>query len=551
MDENQILSLGRWQQAVEEKAAQLRQDDFAARFWQKDPALWAGGAPEDVASMLGWIDVVGVMESRVDELTQFAQEIRDAGFERVVLAGMGGSSLAPYVLSTIFPKQANGLPLHVLDSTHPETVLQIANEGALDKTLVVVASKSGSTAEPTAFDAYFFDKIGKPENFVAITDPGSPFHKSAEARGFRKIFLNFADIGGRYSALSYFGLVPAALLGIDVAKLLARAAALREHNREGFGAAFELGTAMGVLANDGVDKLTFVTTPELEPLGLWLEQLVAESTGKHGKGILPVAGERLGDAMVYGRDRFFAELRFAQDGDLPNVPGHPSVKVVLDDPYGLATEFLRWEIATATAGAVIGINPFDQPNVQESKDVTKKLLKTVEEQGALPDLEGGVATDGVTLFGESCADDLRDSFAMFFNPVKPGDYVAIQAYLHETPELTAALQDLQAFLRDRLFLATTLGYGPRFLHSTGQYHKGGPNVGFFLQFTDEPSADDSIPGQKASWKQFVHAQARGDMEALQAKDRRIVSVNLGPDPLVGLGVLRKALEAGIAISERE
>jgi glucose-6-phosphate isomerase len=556
MPNAQKLSLDRYHPEVDATVAHLRGDAFAEAFWAQDAALWPGGSPEEVGSMLGWIPIVSVMRERIAEIESFAADVQDSGFTRVVLCGMGGSSLAPYVLSKLFPGQPNGLPLHVLDSTHPAWVQEVENGGDLATTLFIVASKSGSTAEPSAFDAYFFDKVGKPENFVAITDPGSPFQASAETRGFRKIFLNFPDIGGRFSALSYFGLVPAALLRIDIAELLDRADAIVHGNRN-FGPAFELGAALGTLAKDGLDKLTFLTTETLEPLGLWLEQLVAESTGKHGTGVLPIAGERAAAPSIYGRDRFFAVLRIAGD-DLTDLDihaealieaGHPTVVIELEDAYDVAAEFMRWEIATATAGAVLGINPFDQPNVQESKDVTKKILKSVEEQGDLPARRDGVEQDGLTIHGEAIADNVVEGLAILFHDVAPGSFVTIQAYLHETPAIEAALADLQALIRDELGVATTRGYGPRFLHSTGQYHKGGRNTGVFIQLTDQPTVDAPIPNQTATWRQFVLAQAMGDMEALLSKGRTIASVDLGTDPAATLPVLIEFVRQAIARRE--
>jgi glucose-6-phosphate isomerase len=483
--------------------------DFAARFWAKDPTLWPAGDADAVAGMLGWIDVLPKMIDRIDEIEEFVASVRREGFTQVVLCGMGGSSLAPLVLANAFK---GGLPLHVLDSTHPEDVLAV---DVTPTTLFIVASKSGSTAEPTAFANYFFAKAANPNQFVAITDPGSPFQSAAEGLGYRKVFLNYADIGGRFSALSLFGIVPAALLGVDVRRFLTAALDYLETNQE-FSEPFQLGEELGRLALNGVNKLTILTTPEWATFGLWLEQLVAESTGKLGKGILPIAGEPVGAPEAYGQDRFFALIG---EGVESPVAGAPSTGSDLNDPYQLGAEFLRWEIATATAGAVLEINPFDQPNVQESKDVTKKILAVIEATGDLPAFPA-----------ES------RSLSEFLADVAPGDYVAIQAYLHETPELHAHLTALQAAIRDSKHVPVTLGYGPRFLHSTGQFHKGGPNVGHFVQFFDNPTADAAIPGQKATWRQFVRAQALGDAEALRAKDRRVFALDLGSDPTGNLPI---------------
>ncbi|CAN5624098.1 hypothetical protein BH11ARM2_BH11ARM2_20580 [soil metagenome] len=529
---SQSLDLGPIAKVVEKTLAELREAGFAKRFWAKDPSLWPGGDAKDVAGMLGWVDVVGTMQGRIGEIETFVQEIKEAGFERVVVAGMGGSSLAPYVFTHLF---TGGLPLTVLDSTHPATVLAVEHGGDLAKTLFIVSSKSGSTAEPSAFDAYFFDKVGKPENFVAITDPGSPFAQSAEKKGYRKIFLNFPDIGGRYSALSYFGLVPAALLGADLTRLLGGAKEMIDANQTDDGDAFALGAAIGTSAKEGRDKLTFLTAPEWASYGLWLEQLIAESTGKKGTGILPIAGERPGSPQVYGDDRFFA----LYDAEKPT--DAPSVSFDLSDPYQIAGEMMRWEIATAVAGHVLGINPFNQPNVQESKDTTKAILKTVEESGDLPVEAPTISENGVMVLSKTEVNTLAGALQSFLDTIPEHGYLAIHGYLHETPELDAKLHELQAKLRDKTHKAVTFGYGPRFLHSTGQFHKGGPKVGSYLQLLDTPREDAPIPGQKATWAVFIEAQARGDKQTLEKYGRPVMTLSLGIDPLVGLNIVEEAL----------
>lgn len=481
--------------------------DFATRFWAKDPSLWPASPASEVAGMLGWISVLDEISGRFEEIDAFVAEVRAAGFTRVVLAGMGGSSLAPFVFAQTLGVQGDGLPLHVLDSTHPASVLEIAASG-IETTLFIVASKSGSTAEPTAFENYFFAKA-RPDQFVAITDPGSPFHQRAEARGFRKIFLNYADIGGRFSALSLFGLVPAALLGIDYREVVARAKSFAAAHATG-GPAFGLGAWLGHHAKQGVDKLSLVSSPALFPFALWLEQLVAESTGKQGTGLLPIAGDTVGPAGTNGPNRIFAFL------DAPIPEGeflHPVVRTTLDHPLDIGAEFLRWEIATATAGHVLGINPFDQPNVQESKDITKAVLAEIED-GELSQLEGWESSD----------------LPGFLQPAEDG-YIAIQAYVHETPAMTEALAELQTHWRNRFRVPVTVGYGPRFLHSTGQYHKGGPANGWFVQIIDKPRVDDRVPEQAATWAQFILAQALGDRRALEAKGRPVFSLSTGEDAL--------------------
>jgi glucose-6-phosphate isomerase len=543
----QILELGDAQARVDDRIQAMTAADFADRFWAKDATLWGGDEErrKNVAAFLGWIDAAAYFADKVDEIEAFVAEVKSAGFERVILAGMGGSSLAPLVFSQV-PASGDGLPLHVLDLTDPATVLQIERAAPLDKTLVIVASKSGSTAEPTAFNAYLWDKVGKPANFVAITDPGSPFHQHAEANGYRKIFLNLPDIGGRYSALSFFGLVPAALLGHDVRTMLAAANALIGANRSPSDPAFALGAALGELAVAGRDKLTFFTPTGYEALGLWMEQLVAESTGKEGKGILPVALEEPGLPTVYGSDRVFVQFAVAgkPTADLSQLKaaGHPVVTIEMDGIESVAQEMMRFEIATAVAGTVLDINPFDQPNVQESKDITKRLLNQVEAEGSLPEQKVGLREAGLRIYGATCADTIAESISSFLGERRPGDYIALQAFIAESPATDAELRKLQRFLRDATGLAVTLGYGPRFLHSTGQYHKGGPNRGFFLQLTSDHAEDAAIPGQKATWAQFVDAQAMGDLEALGAKGARTLRIHLGADTAAGVATLTSKIK---------
>ncbi len=554
MEDPQCLVLGSFEKQVDAEVEKLASIDYINRFWKKDPELWGGGdRTANILNSLGWTDVVGKLLTAVPELEAFAAEIKAAGFTRVVLAGMGGSSLAPLVLSTCIPGGPNGLPVTVLDSTDPETVLEVERGGDLATTLFVVASKSGGTAEPTAFDAYFFDKVKNPNNFVAITDPGSPFAKSAEERKFRKIFLNFSDIGGRFSALSYFGMVPAALMGLDLRKLLGKALSVIESNGPNVGIteapAFVLGAAMGSLGVQGVNKLTFLTPEHLSPLGLWMEQLVAESTGKEQKGILPVACEESGPPSAYGKDRFFVIFRdCSRDCSFLDIrafalreAGHPIVTIDIMDPYDIAQEFFRFEIATAVAGSILGINPFDQPNVQESKDVTKKLLHEVDVKGSLPVQTPTVTEGQLSLYGDAAKDSLQESLRTFFADAGPGCFAVLQAYLPETAELSAKLHHLQATLRDYLRIATANGYGPRFLHSTGQFHKGGPNTGFFIQLTGNHVEDATIPGQTATWGVFIDAQSQGDLETLKAHGRRTIRVHLSGDRGTAIDQLTKAV----------
>lgn len=518
-------------------------DDFVERFWRKDGALWSGGKYGDsVTGFLGWLAVAQTMKSRVSELNAFTESVKAAGFERVVLAGMGGSSLAPLVLEKSLA-QPGGLRLDVLDSTDPATVLRIERIGPVEKALVVVSSKSGGTAEPNAFCDYFYDRVKRVkgddagENFAAITDPGSPFEARAGKLGFRKTFLNFADIGGRYSALSYFGLVPAALIGADVDQLLDRAIDVVNENKKPGAPAVALGAALGDHARAGRDKLTFLLPANLKYLGLWFEQLIAESTGKEGRGILPVALETAGTPSEYGRDRVFAYIRL-HEGDnaylgarvgMLRDAGYPVIDVLLDDMYDIGAEFMRWEIATAVAGSVIEIDPFDQPNVQESKDITKKYVAEIEAKGSLPPENPTVSRDGVSVYGTP-GSSVEGALGDFLKQIRPGDYACLQAYLTEEPETDDALSKLQGNIRDMFCVPCTRGYGPRFLHSTGQFHKGGPNTGHFIQLTQKDKEDVGLPGKNYTFGAFRNAQARGDADALRAHGRRVMRIDLGDRP---------------------
>jgi transaldolase/glucose-6-phosphate isomerase len=473
----------------------------------RDPATWKADPEHQrvIRNALGWLDVPVTMEQTLPELEAFAAGL--TGLRAAVLVGMGGSSLAPDVLSRMFP--ARRLPLHVLDTTAPDAILALRRSLDLERTLVIVSSKSGTTTEAVALYRYFWQESGGAgDRFVAITDPGTWLHREAEAKGFRRVFLNPPDIGGRYSALSYFGLVPAVVHGIDVAPLLAGA---RDRLAEP-GPAAELGAALAEHAQHGRDKVTLLTAT---PFGDWLEQLLAESTGKEGKGLIPVAGEPEGPPEVYGDDRIFVYL------DRPGTL-RPSLTVPLGN---LGEAFLRWEIATAVAGALLGIDAFDQPNVQESKDNTVALLRTYAETGRLPEEE--------TVEADALADFLLQS--------RPGDYIALMAYLPPFPEVAAAVAELRLLLRDRLRRATTVGFGPRFLHSTGQIHKGGPNTCVAVQLTCTPAEDVPVPEAPYSFATLWRAQASGDLQALRRHGRRAVRIELGSDPTTALARLRQRL----------
>jgi glucose-6-phosphate isomerase len=471
--------------------------------------------------------------------------------------------LAALVFERTFPKAKDGLPLTVLDSTDPATILEIERKIPLGETLFIAASKSGTTAEEVALSEYFYTKIkavkGEKagENFIAITDPGTQLVQRANKHSYRRTFLNFSDIGGRYSALSYFGLVPAALMGVDVSELLVRALRMLHAcsscvpGKENAGVV--LGAVMGELARRGRDKVTFLMPNSIGALGMWLEQLLAESIGKEGRGVLPVSGEPIGSPSVYGEDRFFVHIQLKEQTDenlegavgaLKRV-GHPVVTVSMDDLLDLGQEFFRWEMATATTGAILGINAFDQPNVQESKENTNRLLERVRKEGRLPEASP-IMSEGPLLFqGKEKAKSAKECLRAFFAQARPGDYVSLQAYLPETPAIDEKLRAIRLHLRDGLHLATTLGYGPRFLHSTGQFHKGGPNNGLFLQITADEAEAVPVPGEPYTFGLFKHAQALGDLQALRRHRRRVLRVHLGADVMKGMEALLQAVSGAL------
>lgn len=495
---------------------QAENEKIAERIMAKDASVWT--TDESVAKMirnsLGWLTVVGEMLGVVDELRAFAEEVRGK-FRHVMVCGMGGSSLCPEVLARTFGRQDGFPELLVLDSTDPDVIAGFEARIDVERCLFVIASKSGTTTEPNVFYKYWYDRVKSGENFVAITDPGTPLVETAREKGFKRIFLNQADIGGRYSALSYFGMVPAALMGLDIKKLLQF-----ETDTE---AAMRLGVAIGECANAGHDKLTFVIDPKFATLGLWIEQLIAESTGKQDKGILPVVGEPLGDPSVYGDDRVFVSIGSEDFG----LDGFPLIRRKINDPYDLGAEFFTWEFATACAGWRLGINPFDQPNVQEAKDATKELLTEFTKNKRLPDLPSAT-TDAV-----------RSQLAH----INPGDYIAFLNYIEELPEVDHKLQQIRTRLRATTRCATTIGFGPRFLHSTGQLHKGGPNTGVFFQLGAKDKTDLPVPGEAYSFSVLKEAQALGDFRALTTRGRRVVRIDLGDDLLSGLDRFEQAIQS--------
>jgi glucose-6-phosphate isomerase len=548
--------------AVQERLVALAAADFSERLWAADPTLWK--ADDDahqkiVANALGWLSVFEGVRDEVQGLTELVHELRAEGYRSAVLLGMGGSSLAPEVMRAILGTRPGYLDLHVLDSTDPAAVAAVAAAVDLESTLFVVASKSGGTTETACFHAYFYERLRElggehaGHHFVAITDEGTSLEQQALDQGFRAVFVNPGDIGGRYSALSFFGMVPAALIGVDVERLLdgvcAMAVACGPDVPAEQNPALRLGAAMGELALRGRDKLTLVFEPPLAPLGAWVEQLVAESTGKEGTGILPVDLEELGPAGAYGDDRVFAAVRLAGAADAGVAgalealrdAGHPVLEHEMADVLDLGGEFLRWEIAVAAAAHVLGIDAFDQPNVQQSKDITKGLLGEYAATGELP--AEPPADDGRRVVYPVGDEDLPAALREFLAQAAAGDYVALQAYVAPGQAVWDQLQAIRLQLRDGLRVATTLGYGPRYLHSTGQLHKGGPNKGLFLQLLGHDPDDVEIPGQPYSFGTLKRAQARGDLTALRTHGCRAIRVCLGDDVPAGLARLAELIAA--------
>jgi transaldolase/glucose-6-phosphate isomerase len=551
-------------------------DDVAARLWAKDGSLWAasGKAPDDVAAWLGWLDLPDTMAERAAELRHLARDVREDGYRRAAVLGMGGSSLAPELFSRVFGRVGpaptgaaapEGLELRVLDSTHPDVVRGFRSWAGAQRTIFCVSSKSGSTTEPNAFQAAM-GEVAPALDFLAITDPDTSLGDLARAQEFRGIVEAPPDVGGRYSALTVFGLVPAALAGVDLDALLDRARRMARACRTTDAATnpgLALGATIGEAALAGRDKLTILTSSRLAAFGDWAEQLIAESTGKAGTGIVPVVGEALADPGSYGDDRSFIFLTLADDphpeldtlaGELME-RGHTTLRIELADPLDIGAEFVRWEVATAAAGIVLGIDPFDQPNVQESKDATKALLDSYRSRGSLPQPAPIVSEPGIAATADSAA--LGDTpvtvdgaVAQLIGLLQPGrDYFGILAYVPPDAEVVGRLQRLRTRVRDAFGVATTLGFGPRFLHSTGQLHKGGPDSGVFLQLTAEPAKDLPIPGWDESFGTLIAAQALGDLTSLQRCGRRALRLHLA-DLDSGLQRLEVMVDAALGVAAR-
>ena len=565
----QVYTLRALDAGVQAKLKELRQTGFVSRLWAKDPTLWHQDPTHQkiIRNALGWLHVTEQQVHHLSRIKGVAESVRAAGFKHALLLGMGGSSLCPEVFRMTFGVVPGFPELHVLDSTVPAQVRSFEKRVDLARTLCIVSSKSGSTIEPLVFYRYFFDRIRQVkgdkagEHFIAITDPGSMLESLAKESKFRDILPGVPDIGGRYSALSNFGIVPAAIMGVNVEYLLDRAERMRHSCDSSVppedNPGVMLGVTLGELAKQGRDKITFVTSPAISDLGAWIEQLIAESTGKEGKGIIPVDDEPLGPPDVYGRDRLFAYIRYAgspdsdQDSKVAALEkaGHPVVRIELTDLINLGEEFFLWEMATAVAGSLLGINAFDQPNVQESKDYTKNFLDEFKKNGHLPEEEPVLSAEGIKIYGDTAnrqalkgASTLEEAVKVHLARVQMGDYVAMNAYVERTDVSHRALQNIRLRVRDKRKVATTLGYGPRFLHSTGQLHKGGPNSGVFLQITSDDAQDLPIPGEPYTFGVLKAAQALGDFLSLSKRNRRAIRVHLGADVEAGLKRLQTVIE---------
>ncbi len=540
-------ALHEYENIIKASLGELEEKAVVRRIWEKDPTVWSENTDDEIINRLGWLDLPYKREADLEEIIRVGDAIIEKNFKSIILLGMGGSSLAPEMFQEIFGNSKSHPRLYVLDSTHPNSIINLRESISLPDTLFIVASKSGTTIETISFFYYFWDLIKEINNrsgeqFIAITDPATPLEKMAEERGFFHIFHGPEDVGGRYSAFSVFGLVPAYIIGCDIKSILVSANQMGEKCKimedlsRNPGAL--LGTVMGELANRGLNKLTIFTSPSLSALPYWIEQLVAESTGKDGKGILPVIEEPFDDPDVYSRDRLFVymflekEKYFIEKHKKRLIDkGYPVVSISLSSLYEIGGELFRWEMAVAIAGAVIGIQPFDQPDVQLAKELAKNAMR-----GGTKDF------DNIEGIGVSEKERLRIALNDFFNKLDKGMYIAVQAYLPRNLETKKALEEIQKTILDRYHVPVTTGYGPRFLHSTGQFHKGGPNEGLFIQIIDDPSIDIEVPEQNFTFKKLIKAQATGDFMALKKRKREIIRINLGKNSLQDLAILEEIIK---------
>ncbi len=545
---------------MQRELRQMKNERVINRIWKRDHTVWSS-SPEEISNRLGWLKSHRLSGKDLREIKEFIEQARAEGFTHALLMGMGGSSMAPEVFRKVFGVQDGYLDLHVIDSTDPGAILEKENSIALSRTLFIVATKSGGTVETISLMKYFYNRaveaVGRGNagrHFIAITDPGSSLEKTATELSFRKTFLNDPDIGGRYSALSYFGLVPAALVGVDLEKLLHYAEAMAHNAKTEIetgdveNTPAWLGTVLGVLGNSGRDKITLISSPPIQPFGAWIEQLIAESTGKDGKGLLPVDGETPAVPEIYAKDRLF--IYFRLDGDTTHeeivnslkTAGHPVIHLNLQDIYNLGGEFFRWMMATAVAGWVMQINPFNQPNVESAKVLAREMVSAYRDKGELPSLKPDLKIDGIEVYCGQKAENMQQVWHQFLSQANPGEneskgrsYFSIQAYLKTDPEIDRALQLLRNKIQAASRMAVTVGYGPRFLHSTGQLHKGDAGNGMFIQLTSQMPDDLPIPDRPGSDQSSISfavlktAQALGDRQALIDAGRKVIRFHLDKD----------------------
>lgn len=545
-----IMKLGKYQAQIEKRLENWNEINFIRRIWAKDPTLWFSKPVSEITDRLGWLVLPETMEPQIEDFLAFSEKVKSDGIRHVVLLGMGGSSLAPDVFSKVFGSSVGYPELMVLDSTHPSAIRTVESKIDLRQTLFIVSSKSGTTLETLSLFRYFWKKVSQITKnpgyqFIAITDPGTPLVQLGEQRGFRRIFKAPPDVGGRYSALTDFGMIPASLIGMDLHKLLDRAYLMSENcafcvsSHDAIG--LKLGAALGELAKVGRDKITFFTSSSIKNFPVWLEQLLAESTGKDGKGIIPIVNEPIGNPEIYGSDRFFIYFFHEKEKAELNSrmkaledAGHPVIYINLTEKINLSQEMFCWEMATAAAGSVLGIHPFNQPDVQMAKDLAKKMMSDIDKGTTNEKTAETISVENPEVLAEKLKEWLSQA--------REGDYVAIQAYLEPKSETTELLQKIRIELLYQLHKATTLGYGPRFLHSTGQLHKGGPNIGLFLQLVDESEEDLTVPETNYTFGQIIQAQALGDYYALKQLNRRVLRINLKKDVKGGLSQLLRLIK---------
>ncbi len=550
--------LGHLEKSIRTRFEWLGENRFTARLFAKDASLWSNqpSVQKNITDRLGWVDLSAAIRGKTEPLQETVESWKKEGFSALLLLGMGGSSLCAEVLQKCLGTQPGFMNFRILDSTHPRSVYEAEKFFDLKKTLFAVSSKSGTTTEILSFYRYFFGKTGDPRQFTAITDPGSPLQTLAEEAGFRQIFLNPPDIGGRYSTLSFFGLIPAMAMGLDIRRLWESFDRMRSRCSEetifGENPGVSLGAILGQSALEGADKLTLFFSPQLAPLGDWIEQLVAESTGKQGKGLLPVVEDFPEDPRCYGKDRLFVatSLRGSENFDARlealEEAGFPVVRIEIENSFEIAGEFFRWMVATAGAGCILEVNPFDEPNVQQSKECTRRLLEEASSSGDLESGHCAAKDEGLLLFlAEDRRAEWKEVLAQTLKELSPGDYVSFLAFLHPEEGVFAELRRMLGVFRKNKKIAATLGWGPRYLHSTGQFHKGGADRGVFFLLTSGVEKDLSIPGVSWGFNMLKQAQALGDFQALTQKGRKVLHFHFSEGLLQGLERLRREIERGI------